>query len=234
MEHLGHGHKSESHAVEEEEISSESLTATDSPGRIEDFVEEHEEGIERLYVTASEDVRHVIGEKLKASSDGCSKLQGKGSKEAYHCLRKIDDVLSKALTIIAGTKEPNDYRELHPKGNIKEQEMTKQLGAISAESRSEMEPKETETRTPTHHIPPTTECDTNDTNVAVMCDVCGQMEPVVCELGVRRAMIDWMLCDDCGTWVHMSCAKTRECSSCREGYFELDHPVVIAKKRSES
>ncbi|PIO59734.1 integrase core domain protein, partial [Teladorsagia circumcincta] len=177
MEHLGHGHKSESRAVEEEEISSESLTATDSPGRMEDFVEEREEGIERLYVTASEDVRHVIegvchenfgssqliimdgtvqvqlsllttrailapsAEKLKAISDECSKLQGRGSKGAYHCLRKIDDVLSKALTIIAGTKEPNDYRGLHPKGNIEEQEMTKQLGAISSESRSEMEPK---------------------------------------------------------------------------------------------
>ncbi|KAK6027052.1 hypothetical protein OSTOST_06929, partial [Ostertagia ostertagi] len=171
-------------------------------------------------------------QKLKAINDECSKLQGQGSKEAYHCLRKIDDILSKALGIVSGTKEPNGFHELHSRQNIEEQETTKQ--AITSESRSEMEPKETEARTSSHHVPATSDCDTNDSDIAIICDVCGIMESVVCEFGVRKAMIDWMLCDDCGAWVHMSCAKTRECFSCKEGYLELDHPEVIAKKHSEN
>ncbi|KAK6021410.1 hypothetical protein OSTOST_12916, partial [Ostertagia ostertagi] len=61
LEHLGHGHMTEYRAYEDEEISSESLGTTDSPGRMEDSIEEPDEGIERLYWTASEDIRHVIG-----------------------------------------------------------------------------------------------------------------------------------------------------------------------------
>ncbi|KAK6021411.1 hypothetical protein OSTOST_12917, partial [Ostertagia ostertagi] len=121
---------------------------------------------------------------------------------------------------------PNGFHELHSRQNIEEQETTKQ--AITSESR-----RRRLERLP-HHVPATSDCDTNDSDIAIICDVCGIMESVVCEFGVRKAMIDWMLCDDCGAWVHMSCAKTRECFSCKEGYLELDHPEVIAKKHSEN
>ncbi|KAK5976576.1 hypothetical protein GCK32_005494 [Trichostrongylus colubriformis] len=230
-EHLGHERAPENHIgsrAENEEI----ITIVDESDlgieRAKTLVRETDKETEGLYFTASQDVRHVIKKKLSAISDGCLKLQQQSSKEAYRNLRKVDGLLSEALSVFIMT-EPNNS-ELRLIENTGKQEIGEQYTVSTPEASVKPGPKETSRMCQV--VPAITNGDVNDK--VVKCNVCGQREPLVYDIGTRKAMIDWMLCDACGIWVHMDCAKTRECSNCNEGYLELDDFAVIVNKRHKN
>ncbi|KAK6039837.1 hypothetical protein COOONC_22660 [Cooperia oncophora] len=214
--------------IEEDAVSNSLEVRNSSLERVKASAEERDGELRQLYWTASQDVGHLIRKKLNAINEGCSKLQAQGSKETYHSLRKIDEILSKALSFMAGAKEQNDLHELHPTGIVAEQQLSLLISsnstklAITPRINGVTALRATSSRIPCQLALPVANGHLNDGHAAV-CGICGQKEPIVYDSGVRRPMVDWMLCDECGAWVHMSCARTRECSNCGEGYLELDY-----------